>query len=479
MKYIKVTFFTFFFSCIFLPAYSFATTDKPVLNKAEEQKINEERIKEECAKSPQACKLETTLTEIETEVQDLAGKYRNQSIWDEPTHVYGEEKYNKAFPLLEYGLKVPSYIIRFGTWPVALIGDYAIKKGVARKVINVISNKDRTIWVYPKIEMGFGSGFGGGIGFRNSNVSHKNYNLSGYYLIHINLNQKATVTLEKPDAFYFKGKPFSYKLYVDFIRLYDIGFYGIGIETPRSGLVTYSVDDSHIGGYFGYEALKNLTARFHTYFLLEAPKRGYTGNNISNTYPQSMLIAFNDSLYYEVFGLSLTHDNRDTNVSPEKGGLRLAVFSRYQGLTTTKYDYNQYHMEASQFFRVLMPRYVFALRASWTYQQQTGETIPFYRQARLDVLSPARGFDFGRFTDRGMAVINVEFHHPVWKFLDGEFFFDMGRVFHKPTDFSFKHFKYSGGGGLRFRTKNYFLLRAEIAYGGEGVKFLFKTAQAF
>ena len=54
-----------------------------------------------------------------------------------------------------------------------------------------------------------------------------------------------------------------------------------------------------------------------------------------------------------------------------------------------------------------------------------------------------------------------------------------GRVFHNPTDFSFKHFKHSGGVGIRFRTRDYFLLRMQFAYGGEGANFLLQTSQAF
>ena len=73
----------------------------------------------------------------------------------------------------------------------------------------------------------------------------------------------------------------------------------------------------------------------------------------------------------------------------------------------------------------------------------------------------------------------MEYRFPVWDYLDGQFFFDTGRVFSTITDFSFKHFNYSGGAGLRFRTRDFFLMRLQIAYGGEGVALLFKTSQAF
>ena len=63
--------------------------------------------------------------------------------------------------------------------------------------------------------------------------------------------------------------------------------------------------------------------------------------------------------------------------------------------------------------------------------------------------------------------------------MDGQLFFDTGRVYHNMKDISFKKFKYAGGIGLRLRTDDYFLLRAQVGYGGEGVKFMVKTSQAF
>ena len=90
-----------------------------------------------------------------------------------------------------------------------------------------------------------------------------------------------------------------------------------------------------------------------------------------------------------------------------------------------------------------------------------------------------RGFDWGRFRDNASVVFNVEYRYPVWDYIDGQLFFDTGRVFNGPEDFSFKNFKFSGGAGFSFRTKDYFLLRFQAAYGGEGLKILFKTSQSF
>jgi outer membrane protein assembly factor BamA len=76
-------------------------------------------------------------------------------------------------------------------------------------------------------------------------------------------------------------------------------------------------------------------------------------------------------------------------------------------------------------------------------------------------------------------VINIEYRYPVWEYMDGQLFFDAGRVFDSIKDVSFKDFKYSGGIGLRFVAGEYFLSRLQLAYGNEGFRVLFKTSQAF
>ena len=120
-----------------------------------------------------------------------------------------------------------------------------------------------------------------------------------------------------------------------------------------------------------------------------------------------------------------------------------------------------------------------ALRTEWDFRHGMDSVVPYFEMAALDAFSPDREFSGGRFHDNAMAVFNIEYRFPVWKYLDGEIFFDTGRVFNGFKDVSFKHFKTSGGMGLRLRTKNFFLCRLQVAYGGEGVKVLFKTSQAF
>jgi hypothetical protein len=431
----------------------------------------------ECINGERACKVNRAVSDIESEITGLAQRYKSGSMWDPPQKIDPNESAGKKFA--KYTLMVPTYIVRGVTWPIALVGYELVKHGVIRKVVDIVSNDARTFWVYPKLEMGFGSGFGGGVGFRRYDLFKQNYVLGGSYQIHINMNQEAYLSFGTREAFYMFDKNFGFNVRADFTRDHVTNYYGIGPQTSQGGLAKYGIDIQKTGAWVGTELFHNLSIKGKTSFEWDHSRGGSDGPSVQTVYPASSLASFGRSLYFLELGLDLIHDTRDSDIIPERGGMRKIGFSRYQGLGTTIYDYNQYNLDVVQYIPALMPRHALVLRTKWIYQQQTSNAIPFYRLVKLDVNSPMRGFDYGRFTDRGLVVFNVEYRFPVWRFLDGQFFFDTGRVFHSLGDFSFKHFRYDGGIGLRFRTSEFFLMRFQAAYGGEGVKFLVKTSQAF
>jgi len=412
--------------------------------------------------------------EIESKLEGVSKKTQYKNAW-KPVHPKPTEHESLGKGLLRYASMAPTYLVRGLTWPIGITSHYLVKKGVVRKVVNFVSNDERTFWVYPKLELGFGSGFGGGVGIQHLNLFHKNYKFYGSYQIHVNLNQESNVSIKKPDAFYLWKKPVTYKLKINFLKHNEDDFFGIGATSSRNNKSKYGIDEVRPGGWIGYEFLTNTYAKLHTYLVWNNSRPGSVGRN----FPRATLPGYLRNIYYLNYGFTLEHDNRNSLVAPSKGGRREFIFSRYQGLDTENFNYNEYRLRLNQFIKGFFEDHVFALRNEWVYAQATNGNVPFYRLPKLDMNSPMRGFDFSRFTDNGRMVINAEYRFPVWDYIDGDLFFDTGRVFHNFNDFSFKKFKYDGGFGLRFLTKEVFLLRFEMAYGGEGLKVLIKTNQAF
>ena len=422
--------------------------------------------------------LDDTVEQINKAIRDLRTSYQNKTVWDMP---YGPPKPDETSgrKLARYALVAPTYAVRLVTWPIAVMGYYMIREGVANKVIDLISNNARTFWVYPRVEMGFGSGFGGGIGFHHFNLFHDNFKASGYYQIHINMNQEAKFDIRKPDAFYWNDRPVEYKFWSKFIRHHVTDFFGVGIESSDKVSAKYGLDQVRWGGYIGTEFLDNIWVKLYLEGIWDNSRAGKDGPNVTNVFPRSELEAYGRQLIYMVPTMEFVRDTRDSDVVPEHGGYQKAFYSRYQGLNTNKYDYCELGFDVAQFFHAMLDRHVFVLRISGVYQPQSGDGIPFYHLLRLDMNTPLRGFDYGRFADRGRYIFNAEYRFPVWQFIDGQFFFDAGRTFHDLSDISFKHIKYDGGIGIRIRTDEFLLMRLQFAYGGEGPKFLVKTSTAF
>jgi hypothetical protein len=432
----------------------------------------------ECESGDRACHIDQAVDEVEIEVEAVAHRYREGSIW---TIDDGSDKpLTTGQKVTRDILNVPVYIGRALTWPVALLGHFLIQEGFIRKTIDICSNDERTLWVYPRLELGFGSGFGGGVGVRHYDVGHTGWRLGADYVVHVNLDQSGTFTLSKPDLAMLAGRPLSLQTGVSLTHLTEAAFYGMGATSQRGDDASYLLDELQAGAEVGYEPFKDFYGRMRLNVIADTTSQGKSSPSVDQLFPPSDLVGFGKQLVYLATGIHLVHDNSDAIAAPEHGGVQELSLTYYQGLGSTRQDYVEWRLDAEQYLRLWLPRHVLALRTSWVMQHSTGaESVPFFRLASFDINSPARGFSSGRFRDTNRAVFNIEYRYPIWRFLDGDLFFDTGRVFHGATDFSFKHFRYSGGGGLRMRTTNFFLFRAELGYGGEGVHFLFKTSQAF
>ncbi len=106
-----------------------------------------------------------------------------------------------------FPLEVPSYALRAATWPLGILFDTLEQKRVILRITDLLSNKEKTLWVYPVIEGGAGTNFGGGPALRYTDLFHDGYNLHAHYKIHINLNQYAGVWMGKSNAAELFGKP--------------------------------------------------------------------------------------------------------------------------------------------------------------------------------------------------------------------------------------------------------------------------------
>lgn len=389
--------------------------------------------------------------------------------------------HQKARRYALFPLEFPSYILRFATWPIGIGTRYLAQSGAIDRVMNFLSNDDKTFWVYPIIEGGAGSSFGGGVGVKHSDLFHRDYHTGASYRTHINEDQIANGYFAQPNAFEVAGRPISYGLDVEWLRFMGQDFYGIGDGSTQANHSKYMTNQTRIKANIGYNISDPLSISLEL-----GTKISTTGNStrdgypsVSTTFPLDTLAGFQDWITYFTAGLKLAYDTRDNKLLSERGGLYLASITNFKDVDHGSFDFIRYNIDLRHSFPLWKPRSALTLHTGWVFNRSTGGSpVPFYELAVLDAFTPLRGFSRGRFEDNDSAIFNVEYRFPLWDTFDGVVFFDTGRVFHTPSDFAFKNFKFTGGGGLRMRFLGLMLLRLDVAYGGEGVNYIFGVSKS-
>ncbi len=377
---------------------------------------------------------------------------------------------------LRFPLELPGLAIKVATSPLGGIFQAMEEKHAIERMADAMSNHDRTLWIYPIIGGGAGSGFGGGVGLRDTNLFYKGFDFNTFYAITTQLNQRLNATLEKKHAFSISGNPVAYTVEADWKRQLDQDYYGLGNNSVRSNQSKFQYANVEAGTRFDFTIIKNLDMLAHLGIIHADTGASTKGGkpSVNTTFPAAQIPGFDQRMTYVKFGFGIRHDTRDDDIFPEHGGTRSFNFYRYQTVQGGKFSYNEYTFDFHQYIQLWRPGIVLALHNGWRFEQKLGSNqVPFFRLSTLDASSPLRGFKRGRFRDRASVLVNIEYWYPIWTMMRGIVFFDGGRVFPDIQHFSFNRLKYSAGGGFDIDLKKVILFRFRAAYGGEGVNILF------
>ncbi|MFO1464197.1 MAG: BamA/TamA family outer membrane protein [bacterium] len=375
---------------------------------------------------------------------------------------------------------IPYYVLKGVTYPAHKLGHLIERNKYSRRRVGFMVNPERSLSVYPILTAGDGRKFGGGLGLAHVNLFGRQYHLKTDFVIYSDLDQRARFSLGNERAFRALGREFSFEFLSSWYKDGDEDFFGVGPETPKSDKAEFGLRRFVVGARFGFELIPNLSLSPRLFFDTALGDGGNASltDSVVGRFPPSELVGLGRNISYLDFGFRLAHDTRDSEVSPNRGGLRELTFHRFMGVGQKGFDYFQWDLDLEQYFQLGHPRLVLWLHNGWTFQNTSGGSqIPFYRLAELDVNSPLRGFDKGRFRDTGSVVFNVEFRYPLWDNVDGTVFFDTGRVFPGISNFAFQDFKFTGGGGIRVTVNQFYLFRLEAATGGEGLNVVFRAVQ--
>jgi hypothetical protein len=269
-------------------------------------------------------------------------------------------------------------------------------------------------------------------------------------------------------------------------------FYGIGPNTSRGEGTAYEIETTKLGTVLSHTWNPMLRAEagfgYRNINLNEGEDEGR--GQVSTHFLNRQFIPGLDSDDLFDFTMRLEHDTRDTKGHASRGGYRRLGFGYHRGLSDDA-EYFKYEVDLAQYFPLGSPRRVLAVHFYGEHNDEVGNNrVPFHQMAKLGgygayprLSRPLRGFDFNRFFDESAMLVNIEYRYTIWEYrewkTDAVIFWDEGQVFGEFSDFQFKDFRESYGGGVRVGVANHILLSLEVAHGDEGTNFYVKSKTPF
>ncbi|MGI9301852.1 MAG: BamA/TamA family outer membrane protein [Gammaproteobacteria bacterium] len=169
------------------------------------------------------------------------------------------------------------------------------------------------------------------------------------------------------------------------------------------------------------------------------------------------------------------YDTRDNPFAPVSGWLLDTTLTYTEQVNGHEFRYSGYSFQVQRYIPVFRDNRILLLRGRVSRRNGShGQSIPFYELNVLDVNRDLRGYERGRWRDRGAIVFNVEWRYQVWEAFSGSLFYDTGRVFTHYDELEDGDFQHAVGFGFRFATRRQFTFRAQVAYGDEGAEVLLK-----
>jgi hypothetical protein len=265
--------------------------------------------------------------------------------------------------------------------------------------------------------------------------------------------------------------------------LTQVSYFGSGPDSLESNRSQYRIKTTDIVGYVALRPIDWLAFGGKVGWLRN-PNLGSPGGTFRGDYPDTR-VAFRDepgaalpSQPRFVHGsIDVTADTRDHRSHPTAGALYRAALTTYRDQGAGTFSFTEYQLEGLQLIPLAGPRWVLALHG-WAVLTDVpiGHEVPIYLQPSIGGHNTLRSYRSYRFHDRNTLVATAESRWSIYEHLDLAAFFDAGNVAASVGGLNLE--KTSYGAGVRLHTASATFARADVAYGAEGWKVLFRTGDS-
>jgi outer membrane protein assembly factor BamA len=361
-----------------------------------------------------------------------------------------------------------------------VINDIVLTRPVAR-FSYLFAKVDRVWGFFPVVGYGSNSGFKGGLTFTSKQVFTKGERLKIKATYSTHDYQRYTLIYSAPNKFGAFKRPYFAAGYRK--RPWE-SFYGLGNDSRESDEVTFGLEKTYIG--MGWHHILRPAIRldidgaYHAQNIYDGEDPNFVGN--LDAIAQNLTLSTDDLAAARLVsvGASLSHDWRDNEGQPSRGGYEEIGVIFNQGVgRSSDLGYLVTRLNLRHYLNIFKKR-ILALRMLVESIDPMGNSpdVPFYLRRYLGGEDDLRGYRRRRFVDNDLALISVEYRYPVWLPLDAFLFLDEARVFESITkDFELANWRYSAGAGLRVWNDEGLMLSTQVAFSDEGMRFYLQVSE--
>jgi len=267
------------------------------------------------------------------------------------------------------------------------------------------------------------------------------------------------------DELYHLGGSIGYKKYPG-------KFFGIGNSTSDRDEEEYTYRESRLAVNFQKRVWESLYTGMHYELSHNSVAEFEAGGMLTGGEIPGSRGGVNSGL-----GLLLNWDTRDNIFFPTGGSCHQFTTTFYGGGLAGDFAFNKYTVDLRH-FHLFRARHVLAVQG---YLNIITGDPPYNAMSLIGGENFMRGYYQGRYRDRHMMGLQVEYRSPQWKRTGVIFFAGLADVAERFTDFRFTEFKYSVGLGLRYmiNPEEKVNLRLDFGFGRESFGVYMKILEAF
>jgi hypothetical protein len=268
-------------------------------------------------------------------------------------------------------------------------------------------------------------------------------------------------------------RPVGFRLRADYESKPNRRYYGVGNDTPESGLSYFLLEDTGVEAalLLGASPLRQLRIG-GGYSGMSPGRRAHGAPLLADRSPAGSPPIGLWSTRELWYGLSADLGALDDGRDPSRGVHGRLELQRASGLRSGDPDYDQWRLEGRAYLPVFAKRRVIALRAVYAGVDPRGDaapTLPFYRLEQSEGDSRFAGYASGRFRDRQLLLARIEYRWAVLFRMSALALCEMGEVAPRAGAFRLADAHAAWGGGLRLGLSDGAALRVEVAKSVEGL----------